>query len=85
MTTKTVIIMLAAMWGLLAILTTIIMITVPIDIVWPLGLTHYHQTIYPILVVPQLISIVCIVAANGFLKYKIALSDKSCRKSKTGK
>ena len=85
MTTKTVIIMLAAMWGLSAILTTIIMITVPIDIVWPLGLTHYHQTIYPILVVPQLISIVCIVAANGFLKYKIALSDKSCRKSKTGK
>ena len=76
MTAKTVIIMLAAMWGLSAILTTIIMITVPIDIVWPLGLTHYHQTVYPILVVPQLISIVCIVAANGFLKYKITLSNR---------
>ena len=76
MTTKTVVIMLAAMWGLSAILTITIMIIVPINIVWPLGLTHYHQTIYPILVVPQLISIICIVAANSFLKYKITLSNR---------
>ena len=76
MTTKTVVIMLAAMWGLSAILTIIIMIIVPINIVWPVGLTHYHQTICPILVVPQLILIICIMAANSFLKYKITLSNR---------
>ena len=85
MTTKTVVIMLAVMWGLSAILTTIIMITVPIDIVWPLGLMHYHQKIYPILVVPQLISIICIVAANGFLKYKIALSNRKAAENQMKK
>ena len=48
-TTKTVAIMLAAMWGLSTILTIIIMITVPRDIVWPLGIMLFHQKIYPIL------------------------------------
>ena len=75
-TTKTVAIMLAAMWGLSTILTIIIMIIVPRDIVWPLGIMLFHQKIYPILVVPQSISIICIMAANSFLQYKITVSNR---------
>ena len=75
-TTKIVAIMLAAMWGLSIILTIIIMISVPRDIVWPLGIMLFYQKIYPILVVPQSISIICIVAANSFLLYKITLSNR---------
>ena len=76
MTTKTVVRMLAAMWGLLAILTVIIIITVPVDIFWPLGLIHFHQAIFAIVGVPRVTSIVCIVAANSFLQYKIIMSNR---------
>ena len=76
MTTKTVVIMLAAMWGLSAILTTIIIITVPVDIVWPLGLMHFHLALYAVIGIPRLISIICIMAANSFLQYNITLSNR---------
>ena len=76
MTTKTVVRMLAVMWGLSAILTIIILITIPFDIVWPLGLIHFHPILYAIMGVTQLISIVCIVAANSFLQYKITISNR---------
>ena len=75
-TTKTVVSGLAAMWVLSTTLTIIIMIIVPRDIVWPLGIMIFHQKIYPILVIPQSISIICIVAANSFLQHKITLSNR---------
>ena len=76
MTTKTVVSVLAAMWGLSAILAITIIITVPFNIVWPLGLINFHPTVYAIMGIPQLISIICIVAANSILQYKIMLSNR---------
>ena len=76
MTTKTVVSVLAAMWGMSAILAITIVITVPCNIVWPLGLIHFHPTVYAIIGIPQLISIICIVAANSILQYKITLSNR---------
>lgn len=73
MTTKTIASVLAAMWGLSAILNTIAMVTIPIDIVWLLGLIHIDPTGIAVLGFPQLISLVCIVAANGLLQYKITI------------
>ena len=56
MTAKTVISMLAAMWGLSLILVLMITIIVPADIIWPLAL-NYHPTVIPFFVLPQLRSI----------------------------
>ena len=75
-TTKRVVSGLAAMWVLSAIFTTITIITVPIAIVWPLGLIHFHPKVYAVVGVSQLIPMICIVAANSFLKYKITLSNR---------
>ena len=76
-TAKTVAIMLAAMWILSAILAMIIMITVPIDVVWPIGLIYLHPTVYPyIIAVLQLMTIICIVAANSLLQYKVTISNR---------
>ena len=82
MTTKTVVKMLAVMWGLSAILTIIIIFTVPVDIVWPLGLIQFHQPIAAIVGIPRITSIVCIVAANSFLQYKITVSNRKLQKTK---
>ena len=50
MTTKTVAVILAAMWGLSTILATIITVIVPIDIIWPVALVDwdvlYNYTLY---------------------------------------
>ena len=81
MTTKTVATMLTVMWMLSAILTIIIIITVPVDIVWPLGLIHFHQTFYAVIAISYLTSIICTVAANGFLQYKIAVSNKKAKEN----
>ena len=83
LTTKTVVGMLAAMWGLSAILTIIIIITIPVDIFWPLGLIHSHQTVYAITGVFFLTSIICIVAANSFLQYKITISNRKAKENQT--
>ena len=64
------------MWVLSAIFTTITIITIPIAIVWPLGLIHFHAKVYAVVGVSQLIPMICIVAANSFLKYKIILSNR---------
>ena len=57
-------------------MTTITIVTVPIDIVWPLGLIHFHAKVYAVVGVSQLIPMICIVAANSFLKYKITLANR---------
>ena len=76
MTKKTVAYMLLAIWGLSTILTITVIITLPVDIFWPLALFHWPQTIYAIIGVSHLISIICIVAANSVLQYKIAISNR---------
>ena len=76
MTTKRVTSMLAAMWGISAIVIIIIMITVPFDVFWSIGMMHFHRIIFAILAFPRIISIICIVAANGFLQYKITISNR---------
>ena len=76
MTKKTVAYMLSAMWWLSTILTIMIIIILPFDIFWPLALFHWPQIIYAIIGVSQLISIICIVAANSVLQYKITISNR---------
>ena len=47
-----------------------------VDIEWPLGLVHVHPTGIAFLGVLQLISLVCIMAANSFLQYKMTISNR---------
>ena len=75
-TTKGVASVLAAMRVFSAILIIIAISTLPVDIAWPLGLVHFHPELYAIIGVPRVISIICIMAANSFLQYKIALSNR---------
>ena len=51
-TTKTVISILAAMWGMSLILTRVITVIVPIDIVWPLGMVYFDSISIPFFVFP---------------------------------
>ena len=76
MTTKTVTSMLAAMWGISAIVIIIVMITAPSDVFWSTGTIHFHRIIFAILAFPRIISVICIVAANSFLQYKITISNR---------
>ena len=73
MTTKRVAIVLAAMWGFSAILIIIIL---PVDIIWALGLVHFLPALYAIIGIPRVISIICVMAANGFLQYKFIQSNR---------
>ena len=75
-TTKRVASVLAVMWVFSAILIIIAISTLLVDIVWPLGLVHFHPALYAIIGVPRVISIICIMATNGFLQYKIAPSNR---------
>ena len=76
MTNKTVVGMLAAMWSTSTIPTIIILITVPLDIVWPLAVLHWHKSIFAIIAAPRLLAIICIVAANSFLYYQVTISNR---------
>ena len=75
-TTKRVAIVLAAMWGLSAVLIIITIFTLPVDIIWPLGMVHFHPAFYAVIGIPRAISIICVMAANGFLQYKIIQSNR---------
>ena len=46
MTTKTVVGMLAVMWGIAAILATVMIATEPVHINWPQALVVYHYKIF---------------------------------------
>ena len=80
-TTKTASGMLAAMWGTSVVLTIIVITIVPFNIVWPLALVYWDQIIYPFIVMPRLISIISIVAANIFLQYKITISNRKAKEN----
>ena len=82
MMNKTVAGMMVAMWGASIILTIIIILTVPLDIVWPLAMQHWHVNIYVIVVAPRLLAVICIVAANSFLHYKTAISNRKAEENR---
>ena len=81
MTTKTIATMLAVMLGASATMNIMITAFIPFDIVWSLALIHWHPIFHAIVAVPRLISIVCIVAANGFLQYKITVSNRKAEEN----
>ena len=84
MTTTTVISILAAMWGFSLILSVIISIVVPIDIIWTLtalALVYYHNSVAPFLALQQLMSLVFIVVANIFLYYKVIVSNRKAKEN----
>ena len=81
MTTKTVAVILAAMWGLSTILATIITVIVPIDIIWPLALVDWDVLYIPFIVTLQITSAVFIITANAFLQYKVVLSNRKAREN----
>ena len=81
MTTTTVISILAAMWGFSLILSVIITIVVPINIIWALALVYYHNSIAPFLALQQLTSLVFIVVANIFLYYKVIVSNRKAKEN----
>ena len=76
MTAKTVAGMLAAMWGTAAILSTAMIVTKSIDIIWPQALVFYSYTSLPFFAVPRLALIVSIIVVNIFLQYKITISNR---------
>ena len=76
MTNKTVARMLAPMWGTAAIVSIMIVALVPIDIDWSLAVIRLHPTFHAIVAVPRLTSIICIMAANAILQYKITISNR---------
>ena len=81
MMNKTVAGMIVAMWGASIILTTIIILKIPLDIVWPLVVLKWHVNIYAIIAAPRLLAVICIVAANSFLHYKTTISNRKAEEN----
>ena len=81
LTTKTVIGLLAAIWGVSLILTIMVTIIVPATIVWPLAFVDFHPTIVPFFVIPRLTSAAFITAANVFLQYKVFVSNRKAKEN----
>ena len=75
-TTKTSAIALGGLWGISAVLTIIVTLFVPVEIVWPVALFEWHPTVYPFVLIPRVISTVFIIAANCFLQYQITTSNR---------
>ena len=82
MTTKTVVSILAALWGLSLIVTIMITIVVSVDIIWPLALVYYHATVALFFVIPRLTSAVLIIIVNLFLLYKVVVSNRKAKENK---
>lgn len=80
LTTKRVIGILVAMWGLSLILTITIAIIVPVDIVWTVG-PAYHGSISPFFILCRLTATVCIIVANVFLLYKVVISNRKAKEN----
>ena len=81
MTKKTVVGILAAVWGLSAVMTVIITIFIQVDIVWPLASFDFQLTVIPFFVFAWLTSTVFIIAANVYLFYKVAESNRKVREN----
>ena len=61
--------------GISAIVIAVIIAPILPDMVWPVGLMHFHQAIIAILGVPRVILMICIVISyySSFLQYKNAM------------
>ena len=59
-------------------ITTVI---VPVDIVWPFAVVSFHVTAIPFFVVARLASTMFITAANVFLQYKVAVSNRKAKEN----
>lgn len=81
MTFKTAASILAAMWGLSAILSTAIIIIVPIDIVWPLALVDWDIPYVPFIVTLRITSTVFIIVTIIFLQYKVTIANRKAREN----
>ena len=83
MTTKAAATMLATFWGLSLSMAVIIIITVQVNIVWPLGLVDVDYTLFPFIMIPRLLSAIFIAADNVFLQYKITQSSRKTEENET--
>ena len=81
-TKKAITIVIVVMWGVAAILTTIITIVVPVKIVWPLALIQWDYMALPIVLIPRIISTVFIIAANIVLQRKVTISNRKAEENK---
>ena len=82
MTTKMVAGILAAVWGLSAILTITSTIVVPVDLLWALAVNRWDMSIFPYLVIPRLISVISITVVNILLQYKITITARKAEENK---
>ena len=83
MTNKTVAGTIAAVWALSAILTAVITIAAPVNIVWPLGVINFSDNIIPFIMSARLTAAAFILVTNAYLFYKAAASKRKARKNKT--
>ena len=81
-TTKVVAGILAAVWGLSAILTITTTIVVPVDLLWALAVNSWDLSIFPYLVIPRLFSVISITVANILLQYKITITTRKAEENK---
>ena len=81
MTAKTVISIIASMWGLSLILTIMITIIVPVSIVWPLALIYYNPIVVPFFVLPRLMSAAFIIVTSVILHYKVVVSNRRAKEN----
>ena len=82
MTAKIVSGILAAVWGLSAILTITSTIVVPVDLLWALAVNRWDMSIFPYLVIPRLISVISITVVNILLQYKITITARKAEENK---
>ena len=78
MTTKTVVSILAALWGLSLFLTIMITMGVSVDIVWPLALVYFYATVALFFVIPPA---ALIIVVNFFLLYEVAVSNRKAKEN----
>ena len=78
MTTKTVVSILAALWGLSLFLTIMITMGVSVDIVWPLALVYFYATVALFFVIPPA---ALIIVFNFFLLYEVAVSNRKAKEN----
>ena len=83
MTNKTVAGVIAAVWVLSAVLTAIITIIVPANIVWLLAVINFSDDIIPFIMSARLTVAAFILVTNAYLFYKAAASKRKARKNKT--
>jgi len=81
MTTTTVIGILGAMWGVSLIITIMVTIVVPVDMVWSFGSFNYHKNAAPFFMISRLTSAAFITTANVFLQYKIFISNRKAKEN----